>query len=102
MEMKDCPEDGCEVQVSSIVAHTGILGFYLALLAFNCTLLHKHMSLCVWVCGSFSQLSVQFLRTKFIAFTFYLSAMHCASFDFADSMPLCETGSHCGVTRASF
>lgn len=30
MEMKDCPTDGCEVQVSSIVAHTRILGFYLA------------------------------------------------------------------------
>lgn len=29
MEMKDCPTDGCEVQVSSFVAHTQILGFYL-------------------------------------------------------------------------
>lgn len=59
------------------------------------------MSLCVKVCGLFPQLSVQFLRTEIIAFSTFPSAMHCASFDFADSMHLCETGSH-RVARATF
>lgn len=70
-------------------------------MALNCSLLHQRMSLCVKVCGLFPQLSVQFLRTEITAFSPFPSAMHCASFDFADSMPLCETGSH-HVARATF
>lgn len=106
MEMKDCPTDGCEVQVSSIVAHTRILGFYLAQedLLFFWLLIAAHstsnVSLCVKVCGLFSPLSVRFLRTEIVAFCPFPSAVHCASFDFADSMPLCETGSHL-VARAT-
>lgn len=59
--------------MSSIVAHTGILGFYLALLALNYTLLRKHMSLAVWVCGLHSQLSVWFFEDK--VYSFYLFSL---------------------------